>query len=185
MYKIVLMGISGAFVGVAGAVPAFAEFHCEAKVGYTVEMAPAPTPAGTPSVGAKEVPPAPPRENSVYLAVLEGNGADEPAAKAAVQKESGRQIERVREECRVRHENVGGCIASKFQTNAATIKSLGFQARKALEDALQKDCESQRGICRKVEVTEPVCHEIVVKAVESVSPEAEAKGKDDKKKGKK
>lgn len=165
-----------------------AEFHCEAKVGYTVELTSKPA-ASPPAADSKETPPAAPassaHEVTVYLAVVEGKGADEAAAKSVVQRESGRQVERVREECRVRHENVGGCIASKFQTNAAVLRGLGFQARKALEEALQADCEAQRGICRKSEVAAPVCQEIVAKVVETAAPEGDAKGKEDKKKAKK
>lgn len=159
-----------------------AEFRCESRIGYTVEFAP--KREATPSPGKTVTPAAPAesRTSTVYLSVVEARGADEAKAKSALQKTSAHQMEKVREECRERHENVGGCISSKYATNAPTLRALGFSARKALEEALQGDCETQRGICKKVEATEPVCAEIVLAVP---SPSAAGDGKEDKKKGKK
>lgn len=162
-----------------------AEFSCESKIGYTFELLPAePTsiahegkaPAATPTVATES------KESTVYIAVAAAKGADQDKAKAALQKESARHLQKAREECHQRHENVGSCLASKFETSSSAMRTMSFSARKALEEALKKDCEAQRGRCKKVEATEAVCTEIVAPVV--ASPAAE-EGKDDKKKGKK
>jgi hypothetical protein len=171
---------------------AYSEFRCETKIGYTVEFAPKDLKPTADTSASKNDAPAPTgsslpsRESTIQLAVVEAKGADEAAAKAALQKASVRQLERVRGECRKRHENSASCIASKFDVTGPTIRGLDFSARKAVEEAIKADCETQRGTCKKVEATEAVCAEIVVAAAASVSPEAGAEaGKDDKKKGKK
>ena len=171
---------------------ASAEFRCESKVSYTVELtgssavvAATPSSKATVKPEATQLPEskAETKEQTIPLALVVAKGEDEAKAKAALIKSSMRQIEQARSECRERHENVAGCIATKFQTKASTMRGFDFSARKALEKAISADCEVQRGICKKAEASEPVCSEIIVAAVASVAPEAAA-GKDDKKKKK-
>jgi hypothetical protein len=170
-----------------------AEFRCEGQVVFVVESVPVvqepKVVVSAPSKNPKETPvpptPAPtPIVSTISFAQIEAKSEDEAKAKAALQKLSGRYLEKAREACRERHENVGGCISAKFEANAAALRSLDFSVRKALEESLRGDCESQRGRCVKAELKEPVCAEIVVAAQASAAPEAEAK-KDDKKKAKK
>lgn len=167
---------------------ASADFRCESRVGYTVELSP---PRAQPPAPDSKITPAvagtsDPKETTIYLQIAEARGENEAKAKAALQKASTRQLEKMREECRERHENIGGCIGSKYEKSAAVLRTLGFAARKALEEALQSDCEAQRGRCKKVEATEPVCAEIVVPgAVTPAEGDGKDAGKDDKKKAKK
>ncbi len=164
------------------ALPASADFRCETRVGYTVELA-TPKPPSTPppadSKAPTQTPVADGRDMTIYLELIEARDADEAKTKSALLKNSARPLERARETCRERHENVGGCISSKFENSATTLRSLSFSARKALEDALRADCETQRGRCKKVDSTEPVCAEIVVP-----TPTPAAEVKDEKKKKK-
>lgn len=163
-----------------------ADFRCETRIGYTVELASqkAEAPAATPTADGKNPTPVSAttgagRETTVYLEVVEARDSDEAKTKFALQKTSARYLEKAREICRERHENVGGCVSSKFEASATTLRSLGFSARKALEDALRSDCEGQKGRCKKVESTEPTCAEIIVP-----TPTPAAEAKDDKKKKK-
>ena len=176
---------------VFGESPIAAEFRCESKVSYVVELAPKTAPVKSEVASdlpaKKDVTPAPAaetKESTVAYSTVEAKGEDEAKAKIAVQKVSVRLLEKAREECRMRHENVAACIAAKYDATATTMQTLSFSARKSLEDAVRSDCEAQRGICKKVETSDPVCAEIVVAATTTASPEAES-GKEEKKKGKK
>jgi hypothetical protein len=171
--------------------PAYSEHRCEAHVRYVVRTEPRNEVNVTLPVATHSavVTPAPSpthlttnQETTVDIGVIEVKGADELSAKAALQKASIRHLERAREFCAEKHENVGSCVSSKFATHATTLQRLGFSARITLEESLRSDCEAARGKCIKAELSEAVCSEIVV-AVASPSPEAEA-GKDEKKKKK-
>ena len=166
-----------------------AEFRCEGQVSYSVESLPVQLPKEVAHVENPKETPAPPPVptaivSTVSFAQIEAKGDDEVKAKAALQKVSVRYIEKARELCQEKHENVGDCISAKFEANATALRSLDFSVRKALEESLRGDCETQRGRCTKAELSAPVCAEIVVAVQETPVPEADAK-KDDKKKAKK
>lgn len=59
--------------------------------------------------------------------------------------------------CRKQHENLSGCIAGKFAAMDSVMRRLDFSARKALEEAISKDCAAQQGECGEVQATEVAC----------------------------
>ena len=63
------------------------------------------------------------------------------------------------------------------------MDTLGFSARRSLEEAINTDCRSQAGRCSGVKTNEPRCAEIVAAAVPT--PADDKKGKDKGKEKKK
>lgn len=160
--------------------PQFAEgeFKCSAQVSYKwVKDAPQKT--GTPPAA----PPTPGEPSTVHFASVERSGADEAAAKVALDIELTRQKVRASEACRREHEGYGECVARKFGAHKGTIESLSFSARKEFEKALLEECKGQVGSCVTVTSTDPACKEVVLAPAADAAP-AEGDKKDDKKKKK-
>jgi hypothetical protein len=112
---------------------------------------------------------------------IERGGADEAAAKTAVQVEADRQRVRASESCKRDHESFGTCVALKMNLQSSVLNSLGFSARAELEKALSEECRQQQGTCISVEVTEPKCHEVgEAKAAGTAAPAAGDKKADKK-----
>ncbi|RMG42552.1 MAG: hypothetical protein D6719_06230 [Candidatus Dadabacteria bacterium] len=80
--------------------------------------------------------------------------------------------------CQREHENLSGCMATKYASISSVLYSSGFNVRKALEDAVKRDCLALQGKCIKTDSTEIKCE---TKAEEKAAEEAEAE-KDKKKK---
>lgn len=148
-----------------------AEFLCSADVSYKWVKAAAsqsdepPVPAKG-SSGDVVTPPAatavsPSAPSLVRFASVERGGADEAAAKMALNIELGRQKARASEKCKRDHESFGECLATKLSVKATVLNSLSFSARSQLEKALTEECQAQQGTCMAVESSEPVCREVV------------------------
>lgn len=119
----------------------------------------------------------------VRYASVERGGADEAAAKTALNIELSRQKARASERCRREHESFGECLATKLSVKGTVLNSLSFSARAQLEKALTEECQVQQGTCLAVESSEPVCGEAVkVKKGASASAGTETKSGDDSKK---
>jgi hypothetical protein len=152
-----------------------AEFLCSSQVHYKWaktavsksedQATPAASPAPEPSI--------------VNFALVERKGADEPAAKEALEKELARVKVRASEACSRDHEGFGGCVGTKFSANKAILATLDFSARKELERALTEECRGQQGTCTSVVASEPSCRELVIAVP---SPAAEKDKKPDSKK---
>lgn len=95
----------------------------------------------------------------VFVSGVEGVGADENAAKAKLNENAEREKARGAEQCTKGHENQAGCVAAKMTSLVATMQSLGFSARKLLEESIASDCKAQQGKCGDVTVSDPQCSE--------------------------
>lgn len=84
-------------------------------------------------------------------------GADEAAAKLELQRRVDEEKLKAHETCRKAHENMSGCFSMKFSAMTATLQSLNFSSRKALEEAISADCKSQQGRCEGIASTEFAC----------------------------
>jgi hypothetical protein len=134
------------------------------------------TPTAAPAVPAAA-------PSQVRYASVERGGADEAAAKTALNIELSRQKARASERCKREHESFGECLATKLSVKGTVLNSLSFSARAQLEKALTEECQAQQGTCLSVESSEPACREAVkVNKSGSASPGAEAKSGDDSKK---
>lgn len=122
-------------------------------------------------------------EQLVEFENLEAVGPDETQAKAAVQELILKAKARALQGCREQHENVADCLAAKYAGKASIINAMRFEARKAMEQAIQSDCAAAQGVCGGVDAAEIKCE---VKIDPSQTPEGGegAKGSE-KDKGKK
>jgi len=107
-------------------------------------------------------------ENSTHWRDLRAVAKDEEAAKRSLAELTNIEKTRAAQGCVVQHENLSGCISTKFSTTSPTYHSLSFAARKALEDAITKDCAAVQGSCGAAQASEPQCKD------ESVQPSPSA-----------
>ena len=138
-----------------------AEFTCRAEVSYTWRK------------GQEET------DRQVATVRLEATGADEGAAKAILEDLSIKPREEALARCRQNHENQAACVAARYASYAPTMNTLGFAARKKLEEAIASDCVQSQGSCSAATLGTPTCTE---KVVAEETPAKDAKGKDAKKK---
>ncbi len=127
------------------------------------------------------------KETVVFWKAVEAKGEDQEKAKRAVELAASPEKEKAREACAVAHERPSACIAAKFSSNAQVYGTMGFGARKAIEEAITKECANSQGVCTEVTVAEVACEELVAKAAEGATetPAKEAKGKEKEAKKKK
>jgi hypothetical protein len=92
---------------------------------------------------------------------IERVGKDEAEAKRSLEAEAGRQKVRASEICLREHEAFGACVATKLSMRSSVLNSLSFSARSELEKALTEECQGQQGRCLGVDLSEPVCRELV------------------------
>jgi len=174
------------------------QVRCSAEVSYkwvkAPESKPSPPPAEhvtAPEKGKKapaEAPtpvPAPPTPEPVVVKMMgiERSGADENAAKGALQVETDKQRIRASELCKRDHESFGSCLASKLSNRASVLNSLSFKTRQELETALSEECKRQQGTCLATEVSEPKCVQMAAAGSEQGSGAAGDKKADAGKKG--
>ncbi len=156
-----------------------AEFVCSSEVSYKWVRS-QPLVVGTPvSAPPVNVPTAEP--SSVRFGGVGRRGADEAAAKEALEVELARLKARASEACRKDHESFGGCVGVKFTSNRATLQALDFSARKELEKSLTEECRGQQGVCAAVVSSEIKCREKVEAVPSPAAAEKDKKGEGKKK----
>jgi hypothetical protein len=89
-------------------------------------------------------------------------------------------------ECVRQYTRISSCVSAKMLNQAASLKLLDFSARRILEEAIKKECESKAGECLDALHSEVFCVEKKEEApVEDATAEGGKGGKEDKdKKGK-
>jgi hypothetical protein len=164
-----------------------AEFACSAEVSYkwvkgkvAAESGGASTTprAGAGATGTAGAGAAP--ASVVRFSSVERTGADEVAAKAALQTEINRQKVRASEACKRDHEGYGACVATKLSVQSSALNSLSFSVRSEVEKAILAECREQQGSCVTVESGDPACKEVVVVAAPAAAA-GDAKKPDGKK----
>jgi len=121
-------------------------------------------------------------ERVVFFSIIEQRGETIEIAKTRLAETVAREKGRAYERCRQEHQNMSGCVATRFGSNASVAINLGFAARKALEQAIDSDCSAVQGVCGAVSASEPECREPPKPVEEAVAAPAEAKKGDAKKK---
>lgn len=163
----------------------FAEFICRSEIQYRwkrdSELASKASSTSTPAAeGEQKV-----EENkdaTVFWAVIEVKGATEEEAKAAVNKQSFSERASADRACIAQHENLAGCISSKYSSLSSTLSTLSFGARKDMEVAISNDCKSQQGKCLGSTLSEIKCSEIVAPVEKAEEGAKDGKDKKDSKK---
>jgi hypothetical protein len=74
--------------------------------------------------------------------------------------------------CRSSHENMSGCIGSKFANLSDLFRTLSFDARTKMQNAIEADCKIAQGLCHTASSSEVQCEGPPV-------VEEEGEGKDD------
>lgn len=166
---------------------ALGQVTCVSEVSYRwssdssgVVAAPSPTAQSDSKEGQSNLAPS---GNAIFWARLTASGGDEVKVRAALAEKVTREKVRASDSCKRLHENTAACISTKHSALSATIQAQGFDARKKLENAIQADCEMQRGKCLEILSSEPAC--VVSKKEEVAEVTDAAKGKDKKDKKKK
>ena len=111
----------------------------------------------------------------VEVSKLDVKAASEGKGKAYLEKKLSRAKTAAMEQCRKDHENVAGCVASKFKMMASVLRRMPFSARSSLETAINEDCKAAQGSCQSAEAGE-------IKCMATASGEAEGEGGEEAKK---
>jgi len=144
---------------------AYSEFSCASEVSYSFKRGD----DGAPS--------------EVRIREVRVVGATEVAAKAELNRWLIREVHRARELC-AKAEGIGAsCLPSRLTALSPTLSTLDYGARKALLEAVTKECSGVKESCLGAKASEPKCEEIV--ATPAPGAAEEAKKEEGDKKGKK
>jgi hypothetical protein len=116
-------------------------------------------------------------EEVVFWGVMERSGENEEQVKRRLEEVVAKEKGKASASCRELHENLSGCVASRFSASSAVLAAMSFSARKALEEAISKDCHARQGSCGAVTAGEPTCLAPPAPAESAAAPPAEEKGK--------
>ena len=120
----------------------------------------------------------------VHWITIEAKGKDEADAKSALDEPLTRERKKAKEACQKEHENLAGCIATKYTALGPTLERMGFSQRKGVEDAIQSDCQIHQGTCREVSLGELQCSELAAAPAAGTAEAAPKDAKDAKSKKK-
>lgn len=161
-----------------------AEHICRTEVQYkwrTEKSAAADVPPDPKAHKPTEAPAAAPNnELTVFWALIEQKGKNEEDAKQNATKQSLSERGAAEKACLNAHENLSGCVAAKYLSLSPSVSTLGFSAKKSVDDAIKEDCAKQQGKCTGSSITEIKCSEIIP----DVKPTEVPTGKDSKAKKK-
>lgn len=109
----------------------------------------------------------------VSYAIVEARGDSEDAAKVALSRRVAGERGAASNRCRHTHENLAGCISTKYASMTSILNALSFGARGELEKAIAQDCGKQTGRCVSTASSEPECskEEIATEAPEPAAAE--------------
>lgn len=109
----------------------------------------------------------------VSYAIIETRGDSEVEAKAALSRRIAAERSAASNRCRHTHENLAGCISTKYASMTSILNALSFSARGELEKAIAQDCGKQTGRCVSTASSEPEC--FTEAGAEEKTPEPEQK----------
>ncbi len=109
----------------------------------------------------------------VSYAIVEARGDSEEEAKVALSRRVAGERSAASNRCRHTHENLAGCISTKYASMTSILNALSFGARGELEKAIAQDCGKQTGRCLTTASSEPECskEEIIAEASEAAAEE--------------
>ncbi|MCB0310811.1 MAG: hypothetical protein KDD42_06235 [Bdellovibrionales bacterium] len=113
---------------------------------------------------------------------METVAANEPEARQKLSEKIPNAKSEALQKCRSEHESVAECLATKYSSMTSVINSLGFEARKSVEEAIKSDCSGAQGSCQKVEASEIECAEIDSSTETAEAQAGEGKEKKEEKK---
>jgi len=146
---------------------AFAEVSCSLPVSYEWERRVEPSVFERGMKGKATEMMSPKKETSIeFVRRLIQKGEDEESVKRSLLEKAELLKRGILRECMAVHENYAGCVASRYRAYSSDIRTGGFSARKALEDAIAQDCRNLQGRCHKVIIPDPHCREIKKKGEE-------------------
>lgn len=125
------------------------------------------------------------KEQETNWAHLRHTAKDEEEGKAGVAEAGIREKVKAEAACKSDRENLAGCIAGKQAAMSAVSQNLGFSSRKALDDAIVKDCKQRQGTCLGAALGEAKCSEKKVDAAAAEGEEGKEGKAGEEKKGKK
>lgn len=144
---------------VFNAAPTYAEFVCESEVSVKWHKADE----------EKEV------ESKV--GVVTGKGATEEKAKKSLAGALTKERSKALKNCKSEHENLSGCISSKYASLGPTVHQLDFAQKKSIRDAIATDCTARQGSCVSAEATEAACKDVTPPTAAPEEGKKDDKGK--------
>lgn len=158
--------------------PVEGTYSCRSEIRYSWKASPAAgdlTPA--PDKGTTDS-----KEIEISYAMVEASAkTNEADAKKALQQRVSAEKANASNRCRHQHENLAGCISTKYTSMASILNALSFAARGELEKAIAEDCGKQTGRCLSTTSSEPEC---TFMAAPTPTPDAKAAAADKGKKKK-
>lgn len=134
------------------AAPVEGTYSCRSEIKYSWRASPPETPGLTPipEQGAKDI--------EISFAMVEASAkTNEVDAKKALLQRVSAEKANASNRCRHQHENLAGCISTKYTSMASILNALSFAARGELEKAIAEDCGKQTGRCISTSNSEPEC----------------------------
>lgn len=153
-------------------------YSCRSEIRYSWKASPEAgnlTPA--PQQGASDA-----KDIEISFAMVEASAkTNEADAKKALLQRVSAERANASNRCRHEHENLAGCISTKYTSMASILNALSFAARGELEKAIAEDCGKQTGRCVSTTSSEPEC---TFMAAPTPTPDAKAATADKGKKKK-
>ncbi len=102
----------------------------------------------------------------------EARGDSEELVREALSKKLILSTRDAMQACREQHENLSGCVASKYTSLGSLMQQMPFAARTKLQEAIEVDCKARMGTCVEPKVPEMTC--VIPTPVTEVVVEGEA-----------
>ncbi len=134
-----------------------AQVKCTAEVGYVLKAKTGPA------------------EKTITKNIRFAVAATEDEAKAQLKNITTKDGTALLELCRSKHEQLAECMAMGFTRQSSALESLGFAARRSLEEAIKTECEQAQGECLKSYVGEAICALMGPPPTPTPAPAAEGK----------
>ena len=142
-------------------------YTCKSEIKYSWN------PSSSGAAGGKDI--------EISFALAETNGKSEAEAQNALAQRVATERANASNRCRHEHENLAGCISTKYASMASILNALSFAARGELEKAIAEDCGKQTGRCVSSASSTPECRFTVAP---TPTPDAKAAAADKGKKKK-
>lgn len=93
----------------------------------------------------------------VSFGMVETRARGEADAKTTILQRIAQEKTTALNRCRHAHENLAGCISTKYASMSSILNALSFTARSELEKAINEDCTKQSGRCISATNSDPEC----------------------------
>jgi hypothetical protein len=87
------------------------------------------------------------KPETIVYSQEEASGDEEERVRQALSRKVILTQQEALKLCKDRHENLSGCVASKYTALGGLLQQMQFSARAQLQSAIEADCKKQLGRC--------------------------------------